>query len=269
MCPVERWLLYTFRIKEINMKIVIIDDEQNCRFVLRDKILKLDSSYEIIGEAAGVESGIELIHQKKPEMVFLDIQMNDGTGFDLLNKIEFKNFHLIFTTAFDQYAIKAFKYAAIDYLLKPVDFNELSVAMKRVSNLTNTRDLTEGFLTAYDNGAFDTICLRTEDNIHEVELTDIESIKAEGSYCVFYLRNKNRIMISKPLKEYVELLPIPAFMRTHKSFLINLDLVESYKYKSSKLVLHSGEEIPVSRRNKQNVLNYVVKNKKIKLLKNS
>lgn len=253
----------------ISMKIVIIDDEKNCRIVLRDKLLKHDSSFNIVGEAYGVESGIDLIQQEKPDLVFLDIQMNDGTGFDLLNKIKYKNFHLIFTTAFDQYAIKAFKYTAIDYLLKPVDFNELSNAVKRVLELNSKRDFTEGFLATYEKDSFDTICLRTEDNVQEVELADIESIKAEGSYCVFYLRNKSKIMISKPLKEYVELLPIPTFMRTHKSFLINLDLVESYKYKSSTLVLHSGEEIPVSRRNKQNVLNHAVINKKIKLLKNS
>ena len=251
------------------MKIVIIDDEQNCRIVLRDKLLKLDSSIDIVGEATGVETGIDLIQQKQPDLVFLDIQMNDGTGFDLLNKIKFKKFHLIFTTAFDQYAIKAFKYAAIDYLLKPVDFNELTDAVKRVLNETSKRDFTEGFLATYEKGKFDTICLRTEDNIHQIDLVDIESIKAEGSYCVFNLTNKKRIMISKPLKEYVELLPIPTFLRTHKSFLINLDLVDTFKYRSSHLVLHSGETIPVSRRNRSNVLEHVIKSKRIVLKKNS
>jgi len=251
------------------MNIVLIDDEKNCRIVLRDKILKYDSNAIIVGEASGVESGLELILKTKPDLIFLDIQMNDGTGFDLLNKIENRTFKLIFTTAFDHYAIKAFKYAAVHYLLKPVDFQELSEAMDRVQKELPNPNLTKDFLATYEKGKFDTICLRTEDNIHQINLVDIESIKAEGSYCVFHLINKKRIMISKPLKEYVELLPIPAFLRTHKSFLINLDLVETFNYRSSKLVLHSGETIPVSRRNRSNVLDHVIKSKRIVLKKNS
>ena len=203
------------------------------------------------------------------DLIFLDIQMNDGTGFDLLNRIENRSFKLIFTTAFDHYAIKAFKYAAVHYLLKPVDYKELAEAMNRVKKEIPNANLTKDFLATYERGKFDTICLRTEDNIHQINLVDIESIKAEGSYCVFHLISKKRIMISKPLKEYVELLPMPTFLRTHKSFLINLDLVEIFNYRSSKLVLNSGETIPVSRRNRSNVLDHVVKSKRIVLKKNS
>ena len=251
------------------MKTVLIDDEKNCRIVLRDKILKYDSNINIVGQASGVESGYELILKTKPDLIFLDIQMNDGTGFDLLNRIENRSFKLIFTTAFDHYAIKAFKYAAVHYLLKPVDYKELAEAMDRVKKEIPNVNLTKDFLATYERGKFDTICLRTEDNIHQINLVDIESIKAEGSYCVFHLISKKRIMISKPLKEYVELLPMPTFLRTHKSFLINLDLVEIFNYRSSKLVLNSGETIPVSRRNRSNVLDHVIKSKRIVLKKNS
>ena len=251
------------------MRIVIIDDEINCRIVLRDRIAKLNSSCKIVGEASGVESGISLIEQEKPDLVFLDIQMNDGTGFDLLNKLDDLEFELIFTTAFDQYAIKAFKYAATDYLLKPVDKNELSASIERIRNRKKKLDANSGLLSIYQNGDFNSICLRTEDNIRQVNLNDISFIKADGSYCVFNLLNKERVVLSKPLKEYAEILPDTVFLRTHKSYLVNLNSIKSFKYKSLLLTLYSGDDVLVSRRNKTSVLNKVVQNNSIELLKNT
>ncbi len=116
------------------MKVVVIDDEQNCRIVLRDKLVRLDPTLKVIGEASGVQSGIALIREKRPDLVFLDIQMNDGTGFDLLNMVKDVSFNLIFTTAFDQYAIKAFKFSATDYLLKPIDKKELLESIERIKS---------------------------------------------------------------------------------------------------------------------------------------
>ena len=251
------------------MKVAIIDDEQNCRLVLRDKIVKFDSNIDIIGEASGVEAGINLIISQNPDVVFLDIQMNDGTGFDLLNRLEKRDFLLVFTTAYDHYAIKAFKYSAIHYLLKPVDFNELSEAINRLRTEYFPEDTTEDLLDSYEKGEFETLCLRTEDNLHKIQLCDIEWIKAEGSYCTFNLKPNEKIMISKPLKEYVELLPEELFIRPHKSFLININSVESYLYKSLELKLRCGESIPVSRRNKQMILESVLALDSIRLLKTS
>lgn len=251
------------------MKIVIIDDEMNCRIVLRDKIVKLNSSLEIVGEAHGVESGVDLIQKTNPDLVFLDIQMNDGTGFDLLNKLDNLKFELIFTTAFDQYAIKAFKYSATDYLLKPIDKNELSESLERIRKRKNKLDINSGLLSIYQNGEFDSICLRTEDNIRQVDLKNISFIKADGSYCVFHLMNKDRVVLSKPLKEYAELLPDTVFLRTHKSYLVNMNSIKSFKYKSLMLKLHSGDDVLVSRRNKKMVLNNIIQNNEIELLKNA
>jgi len=251
------------------MKVAIIDDEPNCRLVLRDKILKFDSKIDIVGEADGVKMGLNLINVEKPEVVFLDIQMNDGTGFDLLNRIENRDFLLVFTTAFDHYAIKAFKYAAIHYLLKPVDYNELAQAMSRLRSDIFFEDTSHDLLESYEKGDFDTLCLRTEEHLHKIKLCDIEWIKAEGSYCIFNLKSNDRIMISKPLKEYVEILPEENFIRPHKSFLINLNSIESYLYKSLELKLRSGQSIPVSRRNKQMILELTVASDSIQLLKTS
>jgi len=251
------------------MKVVVIDDEQNCRIVLRDKLVRLDPTLKVIGEASGVQSGIALIREKRPDLVFLDIQMNDGTGFDLLNMVKDVSFNLIFTTAFDQYAIKAFKFSATDYLLKPIDKKELLESIERIKSKNQKPNHNNGLLSIYESGDFDSIRLRSEDDIKDVQLTDILYIKADGSYCVFHLSTKDKIVVSKPLKEYADLLLETFFMRTHKSFLVNLHSVQSFHYKSLKLILLSGEEVSVSRRNKKEVLDQVVKTKRIKLLKNN
>jgi len=249
------------------MNICIIDDEKNCRLVLRDKIKTHIKDAKIIGEADGVKKGVNMIMELKPDLIFLDIKMRDGSGFDLLNQLDSINFKLIFTTAFDNYAIKAFKYSALDYLLKPVDYKELCEAYNRAQKQIVDRQLNKQFLNTYESGKFETLCLRTEDDFNEVNINDIETIKAEGSYCIFELTNKKKIMISKPLKEYVQILPIPTFIRTHKSYLINADMVETFNYKSSELVLKSKKTIPVSRRNKANTLEIMLKMKHIKIKK--
>ena len=249
------------------MNICIIDDEKNCRLVLKDKIKKHIKDARIIGEADGVKKGINLINDFKPDLIFLDIKMKDGTGFDLLSQFDNIDFKLIFTTAFDNYAIKAFKYSAIDYLLKPIDYKELCDAYKKAEIQIAGQQVNKKFLASYQSGKFETICLKTEDDFNEVKINEIESIKAEGSYCIFKLTNQKKIMISKPLKEYVDLLPIPTFIRTHKSYLINVALIDTFNYKSSELVLKSKETIPVSRRNRNNILDLLIKTKGVKIKK--
>ena len=208
------------------MKVVIIDDEENCRILLAHKINKYCKEATIVGEASSVKTGINLINEKKPDLIFLDIQMNDGTGFDLLNKIKEIKFKIIFTTAFDQYAIKAFKYSAIHYLLKPLDYIELIDAFNRATKEVNYQEQTKGFLNSYQNGNFDTICIRTEDNLYKLLLSEIELIEAEGSYCIFNLEDKKKIVISKSLKEYEQILPHENFVRVHRSYLINFNFIK-------------------------------------------
>jgi two-component system LytT family response regulator len=141
--------------------------------------------------------------------------------------------------------------------------------MSRLLSESLPVDTMQDLLESYDNGEFDTLCLRTEDHLHKIHLSDIEWIKAEGSYCTFNLKTNDRIMISKPLKEYVEILPEDIFIRPHKSFLININSIDSYLFKSLELQLHSGESIPVSRRNKQVMLEHVMSIDSIRLLKTS
>ncbi|MFT5822567.1 MAG: two-component system LytT family response regulator [Crocinitomix sp.] len=250
------------------MKIAIIDDEDNCRILIRKHLqIHINNTVDIF-EANSVSSGLNLIKTHEPNIVFLDIQMNDGTGFDLLNKIEQLNFKLIFTTAFDNYAIKAFNYAAVHYLLKPIDFSELSNAYDRAFNETNWIDNTRNLLVNYDSGEFNQLSLKTENDFHTVQLSEIEYIGAEGSYCSFAIKGKKPILISKPLKEYAQLLPESDFMRVHKSYLVNINWVQTFHYRSSELVLKSNVKIPVSRRNKKEIMAILVQKNMGKIAKN-
>ncbi|MFT5823289.1 MAG: two-component system LytT family response regulator [Crocinitomix sp.] len=240
------------------MKIAIIDDEENCSTLIRVHLNRLIKTSFEIRSANGVESGLQLIQTFQPDIVFLDIQMNDGTGFDILNRIESINFKIIFTTAFDNYAIRAFKYAAVHYLLKPVAYSELAESYGRAINESYTEQ-TEQLLETYDTGNFSEICLKTESDFHVLKLDEIEFLRAEGSYCHFFLTERKSILISKPLKEYVQLLPSEDFIRVHKSYLVNLSMIEVFNYRSSELLLQSKSKIPVSRRSKAVVLETLLK----------
>jgi len=255
-------------IKIKNIQIVIVDDEEHCRIVLKNQIVKHCNGASIIGEANGVKSGIELIEKNKPDVVFLDIQMNDGNGFDLLNHFDEISFKIIFTTAFDNYAIKAFKYSAVHYLLKPIDYNELIIAYDRAILEINPQEATKAFINTYKNGTFDTLALKTQKKFYVVNISDIEFIEAEGSYCNHNLVTKDiPIMVSKPLKEYVEILSKTNFVRIHKSFLINLDHVKQFEYPSSEITMNSGKKVMVSRRNKGAFLDLVLHRKQIAIIR--
>jgi two-component system, LytTR family, response regulator len=233
------------------MNIVIIDDEKHCRELLKAQIERYCIDAKIVGEANGVNTGVTLIKETKPDLVFLDIQMNDGTGFDLLNKTDFDSFKLVFTTAFDEYAIKAFKYSAIHYLLKPIDKDELIDAYLRAlhDSLSQAKSK-ENIINIYEKGEFETISLKTENSIYNINILDIEFIKAEGSYCVFNLENEEKIMISNPLKDYADILPQEIFIRTHKSYLVNLKQIKSFNKNALEIEMKTGKKTFVSRRNK-------------------
>lgn len=248
------------------MNVVIIDDEEQCRVLLRKLFTQYCSVNSVIGEANGVKSGIELIKKNKPDLVFLDIQMNDGTGFDLLDQIDDIQFKVIFITAFDNYAIKAFKYSAIHYILKPIDYEELKEAYKRCLADNHGNNFIPNAVDSYRSGKFESLVLKNSGEIHCVNFTDIEYIQAEGSYCTFYLVNQSKIVVSKPLKEYEAILPKPLFIRTHKSYLVNIKSIYAFQYSTLKITMQSENIIPVSRRRKNDFIS-CIKDEKIKLRK--
>ncbi len=242
---------------------VIIDDEEKSRQTLRQMLNLFCPTVQIIGEAHNVQSAYELLSIVKPDIVFLDIRMPDGNGFDLLKKLNHPNFNLIFTTAYDQYAIKAFKYSAIDYLLKPIDTDELKAAVAKaveINPTTTTRNNT--LLDNYVKPKEDQqIILSTIEGMHVVKIKNIIRCQADDYYTNFFLNDGRRIMISRTLKENEELLKDHGFIRPHRSHLVNISYIKRYvKSNGGHIILADGSNIPVSRRKKEVIQEYLNRN---------
>ncbi|WP_339889359.1 LytTR family DNA-binding domain-containing protein [uncultured Flavobacterium sp.] len=243
------------------IKAILIDDDQNLREGMKGLLERFAPNIEIIGEADSVATGIEAMDTLKPQVVFLDIQLNDGTGFDILEQLAAKNgaikSNIVFITAHEQYAIKAFRFSALDFLLKPVDPDELQkVIVKIESVLEKTNDyahidlLLENIRKKVDN--FKRIALSTSDGIHLFDISDIIRCESEDNYTKFYIKNNKPVLISKTLKEYEELLTEHGFERIHQSHLINLNYLKSYIKKDGGYVIMADEShLPISQRKRE------------------
>ncbi len=231
---------------------IIIDDEVDAISVLRSLILDYCKELEVIGTAHSVVSGIKEILTKKPDFVFLDIEMADGSGFELLDSIPDKNFKVIFVTAYNQYALQAIKQNALDYLLKPVATDELVVAVQKA--IANTRSLDNSWEKLKQNLPDlrpQKLMLPTLQGFFVLEISDIIYCRSEGSYVHFYYGDNRTCMISRQLKEYEELLTPHYFFRIHNSFLVNLNKIREYiKADGGHVVMCNGAELPVSDRKK-------------------
>ena len=239
------------------IRALIIDDIKDARDNIRLDIKTYCSDVEIVGEAEGVVSGAKAIRELNPEVVFLDIQMQDGTGFDLLDIIGDINFKVIFTTASDEYAIKAFKFSAIDYLLKPIDPDELVASIKKIKNTKalpkeNLNLLSESIK---DHKSMTRLALNTLEKILIVEIKDIVRCESSVNYTTFYFADKSRLMVTKTLKEYDDMLSPLGFIRVHQSHLINSSLVKEFiKSDGGYLMMKDGSSVPVSTRKRQAVV---------------
>ena len=242
------------------IKAILIDDDQNLREGMKGLLERFAPNIKIIGEADSVATGIEVMDTLKPQVVFLDIQLNDGTGFDILEQLAAKNgaikSNIVFITAHEQYAIKAFRFSALDFLLKPVDPDELQkVIVKIESVLEKTNDyahidlLLENIRKKVDN--FKRIALSTSDGIHLFDISDIIRCESEDNYTKFYIKNNKPVMISKTLKEYEELLTEHGFERIHQSHLINLSYLKSYiKNDGGYVIMADNSNIPIAQSKK-------------------
>lgn len=239
------------------IKTIIIEDEQKSLEMLAGIIQKHCPDLNIIGLARNVEEGVNLINSATPELVFLDISMPDGSGFDLLEKVQDKKFEIIFATASDQHAIKAIKFSASDYLLKPIDIEELKKAVQKViqrksaiPNMENLQFLIQHLKRADES--FQKITLPTGNAYEIVNIKDIIRCEADGSYTNFYLSDKRKLMISAGLKHYEELLPEADFIRVHHHHLINMNQVVRFlKEDGGYAVMSDGSKIEISRRKKE------------------
>lgn len=245
------------------MKTLIIEDEEQAISALKSEIKAHCPAIEIIGEAKSIKEGIERIKSLNPELIFLDIQLSDGLGFEILNLYKESDFKVIFTTAYSQYAIKAIKFSALDYLLKPIDSEELVIAVeKALKSQKNLEELKiENFVlnqTAVPSRK--KIALQTSEGITIFELENILKCSAESNYTCVYFTNGKKILFSKTLKEFEELLENSGFERIHHSHLINLNHLLSFVNKDGGYVILSDKStIPVSQRKKTNLLNALSK----------
>src|SRR6218665_1519723 len=240
------------------LKAIIIDDEENGRISLRAKLETYCSGVEVVAEAAGAEQGIEMIDQYIADIVFLDIEMPKLNGFDMLDRISPFNFHLIFTTAHEHYAIDAIRNNAFDYLLKPVDIEELKRPLTRIARLKekSSADVVTAAQKTILRG--NRIIVPTMEGRLFLDTSVIMHIEAQNNYSIFYFRDQPKITVSKTLREIEDILPADLFFRIHHSSIINLNFVRKYvKGRGGQIELQDGTLLDVSRRRKDDFLKII------------
>jgi two-component system LytT family response regulator len=243
------------------MKVIIIDDEENSREVLRVLLNKFCPEFEILGEAYNINSAYELIVEKKPEIVFLDIQMPGGSGFDLLKKFTSISFEIVFITSYDQYAIEAIKCSALDYLLKPIEVDELKKTALRISEAIHKKSTQQlQFINVIDyvedRELEKKIIVHHQDKVLLLSISKITHLEGEGNYTLIHTSDQGRYTSSKNLGEFEDMLEnYSIFFRISKSCIANLNYISDYS-KGEPCIIHiNGEHnMEISRRKKQEFL---------------
>jgi len=240
------------------IRTLIVDDENQNRIYLKNIISNEFSNIEIVGEADSVKSGIEAINSLKPELVLLDVRMADGDAFDLLDQIESIFFKIIFVTAHEEYSLKAIKFSALDYLLKPVTVEELKVAIdKAEQQIMNELKLQLSTLQQnLESRKNKTIVLKTMNRIYLVEIIEVIRCESDGSYTKIYAREEKNYMVSVPIREYEDILIEHGFYRIHKSHIVNLSFIESFD-KEGYVRLKDNTVLPVARRKRNDLMEVI------------
>lgn len=234
------------------LQVIIVEDEFHSRETLKTFLEEYCPEVEVLDTASNVEEAITKISNYQPNLVFMDIELQTGTGFDVIQKIKHLNFHLIFTTAFEHYAIKAIKFSSIDYLLKPIDLEELLEAVQKAKSLVqeeSRQHLLENLLSNFQTPTLENrkICLATSEGIEFIPTNQISYCEANGSYTDFHLTDGRKLVVSKNLKEYENLLGEMNFMRVHNSFLINLGEVKKFvKSEGGYIVMNNDRQVSIS-----------------------
>ena len=238
------------------MRAIIIDDEPDAVELLSIRLNQKYPQIELVATCTSSIKGVAAIIEHRPELVFLDIEMPQMNGFQVLEAVEGIPFALIFVTAYDKFALKAFKYSAIDYLLKPIDSQELTNAVKRIERFQHTSfeqidHLKKQFANA-QRPLTDKIALPYQNGVTFVSIKDIIYCESDDSYTKFFLTNGQNCLVTKTLKEIQELLEERGFLRIHRQYLINLDHIKKfYKGEGSYIIMTNNQSIPVSRLHKE------------------
>lgn len=240
-----------------NIRTVLVDDEKNSLIIMQKLLEKHVPNVEVVATAQSVNEGIEVINDKKPDLVFLDISMPDGDGFEILGKVEHNNFQVIFSTAYDQYAIRAFEVAALHYILKPVKPEDLIEALKRFEEASKDNDLSDKIKVL--NGALKNapqrLVLPTSNGMHIIDIEEIVRCESSNNYTTFFLTNKQKIVVSKSIQLYEQMLSVSHFCRIHNKHLVNLKFITKYvKGRGGHVLLNDGSKIDVSDGRKKNFL---------------
>jgi two-component system, LytTR family, response regulator len=246
------------------IRTIIIDDEVKSRETIREMLRIYCPTVEVVAHAQDVKSGIQAIRKYNPDLILLDIRMPDGSGFDLLKQLPSVDFKIIFITAYEEYAIKAFKFSAIDYVLKPIDPDELKSAIETAHaaiEKDNISDRLNTFFQHYDNDSSiqkKQIILRTMNSIYRIAIEDILYYESKKNYTIFHTISGEPIITSRTIKDYDEILLEGNFMRLHQSYTINLKYLRCYYKDTCEVEMINGVKIPVSFRRKDDLLRLLI-----------
>lgn len=242
------------------IRTIVIDDEVKARETIRNMLNTYCPDIKIIGTAGSVNEGVKLLNKTSVDLVFLDIKMGDGTGFDLLRKLNDIKFFVIFITAFEEFAIRAIKFSALDYILKPLDPDELISAVEKAKEAIEKENISLRLKALFENldmlnSKSKKIVLKTTGSVHIVSIADIIRCESEKNYTHFHIVGMEKITVSKTLKDFSEMLNDFGFYRLHQSHLINLTHVKRYdKEEGGSLVMADDSLVPVSYRKKEELM---------------
>jgi two-component system, LytTR family, response regulator len=242
------------------LRAVLIDDEENSLSALKQKLLQNCPDVDIVGSSTHPETAIEQINRLKPDIVFLDIEMPGINGFNLLQQVGFKNFEPVFVTAYDHYAVKAIRFSALDYLVKPVDIEELKSAVERArqkKDQYSTNDRLELLLDHLSNPRkdFKHIVIPSQESLRFIKVEEIVYLEANVNYTHIYMIDSNKYVVTRTIKEFEDLLPPNTFIRIHNSYIINKDYLEKYiRGEGGHVLMRNGIKLDVSKRKKAEFL---------------
>lgn len=252
-----------FKVFKIMLNAIIIDDEANSRNALRQKLMNNCPEVTIIAECENGEEGIKSIEANKPDIIFLDVEMPRMNGFTMLQQLQQHDFEIIFITAYDHYAIKAIKYSALDYLVKPVEVSDLKIAVEKAALKRKSSSGNMALETLLHNlmnkqKEHHRIAIPSMEGLQFVETSDIIYLEAQSNYSTFHLTGNKKITVSKTLKDFEELLPSNIFLRIHHSYIININCIEKYvKGDGGQVLMKNGALLDVARRKKEEFMKII------------
>lgn len=235
------------------MRTLIIDDEPDCRNATRLTIQKYCPDIQIIGEATGVADGLSAIRNLNPELMLLDVQMQDGTGFDLIEKLGHFQMKIIFITSFDTFALKAFRCSAVDYILKPIEPEFLIKAIAKARETQTSKLFQQQIeILLNKNAPSKRMALPVQDGLIMIETEQIAYCESDSNYTTFIMANGAKYVVSRTMKDFEDVFPDASFMRIHKSYLVNIKFITRYiKGDGGEVVMQNKVTLPVSRLRKE------------------